>query len=112
MDITLVTSLVVFAALTALGLALVARAKGRKGPFGAPIQATVGEITDSRNPKLVSMKIHVLGEPPDKAVGLEIAIKTPGLGVALQVFPIVLSANDAKKLAEHLQVAHARKTYN
>jgi hypothetical protein len=48
------------------------------------------------------LKVHVLGNPPDRAVGIEFVAKSVA---SYQMIPIALSVSDAKSLIGLLQTA-------
>lgn len=76
----------------------------RGAMFGAPIIATVGEVSASKG-ALVRMvvKIHKLGaDTGDKTVGLELVTKSVA---SYQMMPISLSKAEARKLASFLESA-------
>jgi hypothetical protein len=75
----------------------------RAAMFGSRIQRTVGEL-DVAGRSIMSMKlrVHVLGDPPDKAVGLEFVSKSVA---SYHMTPITLSASQARELVALLQTA-------
>jgi len=105
LDIRLVGPALVGVLIVALGAATILRSRSPKAMFGAAVERTVGEVTDSRNTYL-SAKVHVLDGAPEKAVGLELHVKA--FNSSMQRFPLSLSANETKKLIALLQAAHDR----
>jgi hypothetical protein len=75
----------------------------RAAMFGAQIQRTVGEATGTGG-SLVStrLRVHVLADPPEKAVGLEFVSKS---FASYQMRPITLSVAEAQNLIALLQAA-------
>ena len=108
LDIRLVGPALVGVFIVALGVVVIARSRSPKGMFGAAIQRTVGEVTDSRLSS-VAAKVHILDGAPDKAVGLELHVKA--FGSTMQRFPLSLSASETKKLITLLEAAHGGKPH-
>jgi hypothetical protein len=74
--------------------------------FGAPVQATVGEVRGAPLP-LTSLTVQVNklgGSNPGRTVGLAIVAKSCG---GFRWTPITLSASEAKRLATLLESAAA-----
>jgi len=72
--------------------------------FGAPIEATVGEVNGggSKLMKLV-VKVHKLGgNDSEKAIGLELVAKSVA---SYQMTPVALSVSEAKNLIKLLEAA-------
>ncbi len=71
--------------------------------FGASIRRTVGEVAGG-GPKMMSivLKVHSLGDPPEKAVGLEVVTKS---FASYNMMPVTLSASQASELAKLLESA-------
>jgi hypothetical protein len=77
--------------------------RGLRGAmFGARIQATVGEVAGGGSVVNTVLKVHVLDNPPDKAVGIELVAKSLA---SYQVMPITLSVTEANTLVGLLQSA-------
>ena len=96
--------LVIFAGIVLWMLTRMLRFGGFKGAlFGASILRTVGEA-EGEHGSLVSrkVKVHVLSDPPEKAVGLEFIAKSFG---SYQMTPVVLSSAEAQALIQLLQAA-------
>ncbi len=75
----------------------------RAAMFGAKIQRTVGEVAGVAHPPVSSvLKVHVLAESPEKAVGLEFVARS---FASYQMVPLTLSSGEAKKLVALLQEA-------
>jgi hypothetical protein len=83
----------------------IVRNRGFRGAlFGAPVQSTVGEMElHSRGMVKSRLKVHELaGRANGIEVGLEIIHSTVG---SWQTVPVALSASEARRLAEVLQLA-------
>jgi hypothetical protein len=75
----------------------------RGAMFGSGVQQTVGEVTGSGGSFASRvLKVHVLNDPPERAIGLEIVAKT---FASYQMMPITLSLSEARNLLRLLQVA-------
>ena len=74
----------------------------RGAMFGARIQDTVGEVAGAASAVNTILKVHVLDNPPDKAVGIELVAKT---FASYQMMPITLSVTEANTLMGLLQSA-------
>ena len=76
----------------------------RGAMFGAPIRSTVGEIVlQKRGMAKRRIKIHRLaGNHDGPQVGIEIAFSMPG---AFSIFPVSLTAEEARQLATALEQA-------
>jgi len=77
---------------------------GLKGAmFGAPIERTIGEALGSSGRMTKStVRVHILGSRPERAVGLEFVAKTIA---SYQMVPVALSEDEARKLISLLQSA-------
>ena len=95
----------VFALVALTFLYRIVKHGGFKGAmFGADIARTVGEVECAKQSMVSSViKVHVLGgSASERAVGLEIVAKSIG---SYQMFPVALSAAEARKLSALLQTA-------
>ncbi len=68
--------------------------------FGAPIRRTLGEVSGSAEVATVSIKVHLLDGGDERALGLEIVVKSTA---SYQMMPVTLSRTEARKLGALLQ---------
>jgi hypothetical protein len=71
--------------------------------FGAPIERTIGEVLGSSGRMTkITVRVHILGGRPERAVGLELVARTIA---SYQMVPVALSEDEARDLLRLLQSA-------
>ena len=99
----------IFAAIVITFVVNVIRHGGFKAAiFGAPIERTVGEVRVTRGGiGSTTMKVHVLRKETELKVGLEVVTKSVA---SYHMMPFTLTASEAKRLSELLEVASSRRS--
>ena len=94
----------VFAVVAVFLLVRMFRHGGLRGMlFGAGVRRTVGEVEGASSGLVrTRVKVHVLDGAPERAVGVELVVKT---FASYQMMPVALSASEARRLSAHLDAA-------